>query len=86
MTGNTRQGSNFVVNRGLLRGGFAMLCVGGLMWLAGAAMSGGALVGAGRRYVQQMDERPTQIVRRQWAQLKAATAARSEPWNDVMAR
>jgi hypothetical protein len=72
----------FDVNRSLLGSGVALLCVGGVLWLGGAALSAAALLLAGRKWVEQWDESPSEIAHRRMEQVKAAAAAGSQAWRD----
>ena len=68
------------VNRNLLASGVVLLCVGGAVWLTGAALSAAALVQAGKRWIDQMDESPSDMALRRFDQLKAAASAGSNAW------
>jgi hypothetical protein len=64
------QRATLAFDRSLLRRGAALAAVGTALFLVGATLGGVALLGAGRRYLQQIDERPTDMARRQWQQLR----------------
>jgi hypothetical protein len=64
------QRATLAFDRSLLRRGATMAAVGTALFLVGATLGGAALLGAGRRYLQQIDERPTDMARRQWRQLR----------------
>ena len=68
------------VNRRFLWGGVTLFGVGGLMCAAGATLSIAAVVGATRRWVGQLEEPPSQLARRRWAQARAATSAGVDAW------
>lgn len=80
MTSSTRP--VFDVNRSLFGSGVALLCVGGVLWLGGAALSGAALLMASRKWVAQWDESPSAMAHRRMEQVKAAAAAGSQAWRD----
>jgi len=69
------------VNRRLLWGGVTLLGVGGVLCAAGATLSIAAVVGATRRWVGQLEEPPSQVARRRWAQARAATSAGIDAWH-----
>jgi len=68
------------VNRNLLSAGVVLLCVGGAFWLTGAALSAAALAQAAKRWVDRMDESPSEMAHRRIDQLKAAASAGSDAW------
>jgi hypothetical protein len=72
----------FQVNRQLMKPGLVLLCVGGVAWLAGAALSGTALAQASWRFIEQLDESPAQIANRRFQQMKVAAVAASKAWNE----
>lgn len=70
------------VDRRLLGVGAALLTAGLVACLAGAAMGAVAVVGAGRRYVADRNERPGEMARRRWEQARSATVAGVGAWQD----
>ncbi len=72
----------FEVDARLLRGGVALLCVGGITWLIGAVLSTTALGQAAKKWIEQMEESPQEIAQRRLHQLKVAAAAGSKAWRE----
>lgn len=70
-----------VNSRSMVVGG-ALIAAGGLMALAGLTISGSSLIMAVRRWVREMEEPPSDLARRKWAQAKAAGAAGASAWQD----
>src|SRR3954463_14570310 len=67
-------GPLFVVNRGAVVTGVALLSGGGLLLTTGAAVTTVALLRATRRWVAQLDTPPSEVAKRQLAHAKAATS------------
>ena len=61
---NSASGPTFELDARLLRGGVALLCIGGGLWLIGAALSATALGQAARKWVEQWDESPAEKAQR----------------------
>jgi hypothetical protein len=72
----------FQVNRQLMKPGLVLLCVGGVAWLAGAALSATALAQASWRFIDQLDESPAEIANRRFQQMKVAAEAGSRAWKE----
>lgn len=72
----------FELDARLLRGGVALLCIGGSLWLIGAALSATALGQAARKWVAQMDESPAEMAHRRMHQFKVAAEAGSKAWRE----
>ena len=70
------------LNRSLLGAGVVLLCVGGVVWLSGAAMSAIALAQAAKKWIDQRDESPSEMARRRMQQLKVAASAGSKAWRE----
>ena len=70
------------LNRSLLGAGVVLLCVGGVVWLSGAAMSAIALAQAAKNWIDQRDESPSETARRRMQQLKVAASAGSKAWRE----
>jgi hypothetical protein len=70
------------LNRSLLGAGVVLLCVGGVVWLSGAAMSAIALAQAAKSWIDQRDESPSEMARRRMQQLKVAASAGSKVWRE----
>ena len=72
----------FEVNRSTLNSGLVLLCVGGALWLVGAVVSAMTLFKAGRKWVDQWEESPSEMAARRFDQLKVAAAAGSKAWRE----
>jgi hypothetical protein len=68
------------INRGLLRGGVVLLGAGVMLALAGTTASAIAVLGGVRRWVNQLEESPTDVARRRLAQTRRAVSAGSDAW------
>jgi len=82
MSNPTTSHPTFEVDARLLRGGVALLCVGGITWLIGALLSTTALGQAAKKWIAQMEESPSEMAQRRLHQLKVAAAAGSKAWRD----
>jgi hypothetical protein len=70
------------VNRTLMSSGVVLLCVGFFLWLIGAALSATALGQAAMKWIDQMEESPSEIARRRAQQFKEAVSAGSKAWRE----
>jgi hypothetical protein len=71
-----------VVNRSLMSSGVVLLCVGFFLWLIGAALSATALGQAAMKWIDQLEESPSEMARRRAHQLKEAVSAGSKAWKE----
>lgn len=67
---------------GLLRKGVVLLCVGGIVWLVGAALSATVLGKAASKWISDLEESPSEMAQRRYHQFKSAAAAGSKAWRD----
>jgi hypothetical protein len=72
----------FEVDARRMRRGIALLWIGGITWLIGAALSTTALGEAARKWIAQMEESPSEMAQRRLHQLKVAAAAGSKAWRE----
>ena len=79
---NSTPARTLELNRSLLGAGVVLLCVGGVVWLSGAAMSAIALAQAAKKWIDQRDESPSDMARRRMQQLKVAASAGSKAWRE----
>ena len=79
---NSTPARTLELNRSLLGAGVVLLCVGGVVWLSGAAMSAIALAQAAKKWIDQRDESPSEMARRRMQQLKVAASAGSKAWRE----
>ena len=70
------------VNRTLLRSGVVLVFVGGALWVTGALVSTTALAQAAKKWIDQLDESPTEMAYRRVQQLKGAASAGSKAWRE----
>jgi hypothetical protein len=72
----------FEINRAGIRSGLVLLCVGGVLWLAGAVLSSITVFRAGRAWVALWEQSPSEIAAHRLEQMKAAAAAGSKAWRE----
>ena len=72
----------FSVNRSLMSSGVVLLCVGFFLWLIGAALSATALGQAAMKWIDQLEESPSEMARRRAQQFKEAVSAGSKAWRE----
>lgn len=70
------------LNRPLLGSGVVLLWVGGIVWLSGAALAAIALAQAAKRWMDQLEESPSEMARRRMHQLRVAASAGSKAWRE----
>jgi hypothetical protein len=70
------------VNRSLMSSGVVLLCVGFFLWLIGAALSATALGQAAMKWINQLEESPSEIARKRAHQFKEAVSAGSKAWRE----
>ncbi len=70
------------LNRNLLVGGGVLVALGGLLGFTGMALVSSALISATRRWIDHLEQPPSEIARRRWEQTKAAAAAGAAAWRD----
>jgi hypothetical protein len=70
------------VNRSLMSSGVVLFCVGFFLWLVGAALSATALGQAAMKWIDQMEESPSEIARKRAHQFKEAVSAGSKAWRE----
>ena len=80
MSSSTRPA--FEINKSLMSPGVVLLFVGFFLWWVGAALSAAALAKAAMKWMDQLEESPSEIARRRAHQLKEAVAAGSKAWRD----
>jgi hypothetical protein len=82
MTDPTSNGGDLQLNRSLLVGGGVLVALGGLLGFTGMALVTSALLSAARRWVDRMEQPPSDIARRKWQQTRAAAAPGAAAWRD----
>lgn len=70
------------VNGKLLSSGAILLCVGGVVLMAGAALAATALAQAASNWISQLEESPSEMAQRRLHQFRAAAEAGSKAWRD----
>ena len=73
------------INGKLLASGAALLCVGGAVLMVGAALAATALAQAAKKWIDHLDESPSEMAQRRIHQLKHAAEAGSKAWRDQSA-
>jgi hypothetical protein len=84
MTEGELRSAPFQENSRLLITGAVLAGVGSLLGLAGLTLSMGALAGATRRWINEVQIPPSELARQQWARAKAATTAGASAWRNGM--
>jgi hypothetical protein len=82
MTNNQVTKPTININTQQIVGGAILIGLGGVLAIAGMALAGTAVVSAYRDRVNQMDVPPTELARRHWGRIKAATAAGVGTWQN----
>jgi len=72
----------FEINKGLMSPGVVLLFIGFFLWWVGAALSAAALAKAAMKWMDQLEESPSEIARRRAHQFKEAVSAGSKAWKD----
>jgi hypothetical protein len=75
-------GSAGYVDRRLVAGSAVLVTGGLLVCVVGATLGAAAVVGACRRYVAGLEERPRVLARRRWGQVRSASVAGVAAWRD----
>ena len=70
------------LNRSLVVGGGVLVALGGLIGFAGMVLVSSAIISATRRWVDQMEQPPSEVARRRWEQTKAAASAGAAAWRN----
>ena len=70
------------LNRGMIVGGGVLVALGGLLGFTGMTLLVSALLSATRRWVDHMEEPPSDVAKRKWQQTKAAATAGAAAWRD----
>ena len=73
------------VNGKLLGTGAVLLCIGGAVLMTGAAFASVALAQAAKKWIDQLEESPSQIAQRQLHHMMAAAEAGSKAWREQTA-
>jgi hypothetical protein len=68
------------LNRRLVVGGGVLLGTGGLLGFIGVLLLSSAVVSATRRWVNQLDQPPSELAKLKWRQARAATVAGAKAW------
>jgi hypothetical protein len=68
------------LNRRLVIGGGVLIGIGGLLGFTGALLLSSAVVSATRRWVNQLEQPPSELAKRKWRQARAATTAGAKAW------
>jgi len=77
-----KQSPGFSLNSKQVIIGGALIGAGAVICLAGFAVSGSALLAAVRGWLDELEEPPSVVMRRTWAQTRKATAASARAWRD----
>jgi hypothetical protein len=74
----SREGIRF--NRRLVIGGGVLIGIGGLLGFTGVLLLSSAVVSATRRWVDQLEQPPSELAKLKWRQARAATTAGARAW------
>jgi hypothetical protein len=77
-----KQSPAFSLNSKQVIIGGALIGAGAIICLSGFAVSGSALLAAVRGWLDELEEPPSVVMRRTWAQTRKATAAGARAWRD----
>lgn len=75
-----RRGPKF--ESGPLKAGAILIGAGAVIGLAGLAVSGGHVLAATRRWINELETPPSELARQKWTQGKAAVQAGASAWQD----
>ena len=81
MKANELSGTGFRVESAPLRIGAVLMGAGALLGVAGFAVSSSALLAAALRWINELEQPPTEVVKQKWAATKAATSAGANAWH-----
>jgi hypothetical protein len=81
MTTDAGTAAGFHPNTRLMIGSAVLVGVGGLLGVAGAVVGVTALLAATRRWVDQRETSPQELVNEGWTRAKAATIAGADAWH-----
>jgi hypothetical protein len=79
---NSSSAADIQVNRSLIVGGGVLIALGGLLGFAGMALLSSALISATRQWVDHLDQPPSEMAKRRWAQTKHAASAGAAAWRN----
>ena len=80
-----KQSPAFSLNSKQVIIGGALIGAGAIICLSGFAVSGSAFLAAVRGWLEELEEPPSVVMRRTWAQTRKATAASARAWRDEYA-
>jgi hypothetical protein len=81
MTAEQVSTAGFTVQSGPLRAGAALMGAGALLGVVGFAVTCSTLLAATLRWINELEQPPTEIVKQKWAATKAATSAGATAWH-----
>jgi hypothetical protein len=80
--GNAASIGGVQLNRRRIAGGGALIGIGGLLGFTGMLLVGSAIVTVARRWVDQLEQPPSELAKRKWQQARAATTAGAKAWRN----
>lgn len=66
----------------LMKRGVILACIGAVTWMIGAVLSATALGRAAKKWIDQLEESPSEIARRQLHQARVAAVAGPKAWRE----
>jgi hypothetical protein len=80
--GNAASRGEIQLNRRRIAGGGVLIGIGGLLGFTGMLLVGSAIVTVARRWVDQLEQPPSELAKRKWQQARAATTAGAKAWRN----
>jgi hypothetical protein len=80
--GNAASLGEAQLNRRRIAGGGVLIGIGGLLGFTGIQLLSSAIVSATRRWVDQLEQPPSELAKRKWQQARAATTAGAKAWRN----
>jgi hypothetical protein len=79
--GNAASIGGVQLNRRRIAGG-VLIGIGGLLGFTGMLLVGSAIVTVARRWVDQLEQPPSELAKFKWQQARAATTAGAKAWRN----
>jgi hypothetical protein len=80
IVGNEASHGEIRFNRRLIAGGGMLIGIGGLLGCTGVLLLSSTVVSVTRRWVNQLDQPPSELAKLRWRQARAATAEGVKAW------
>jgi hypothetical protein len=73
---------SFEVDARQLKSGIILACIGAVIWMLGAVLSATSFGRAAKKWIDQLEESPSEMARRRLNQAKIAAVAGSKAWRE----